>query len=104
MLVAPDPVPIMLLVNCERGRLTWQYGAEPAIGAMTRMEDTLWQKNERAAATRMWNRIANMSVDQMVTQGVSPSKCKWPWPQMPRVFNGTDLDVIASRPHPPKRP
>jgi len=41
MLTAVDPIPIMALVNCETGRLTWEYGGPPALGAMSRMYDTL---------------------------------------------------------------
>lgn len=104
MLVAPDPVPIMLLVNCESGRVTWLYGT-PGITAMQRMDDTVWRPNERAAANRMWDKIRNMSVAQMGTQGVSPSKCGWrKYPKMPEVYNGTDLETVAPRPRPPKRP
>jgi hypothetical protein len=104
MLVAPDPVPIMLLVNCERFRLTWVYAGLPAIAAMTRMEDTLWRQNERDVANRMWDRIRNMSVDQMANQGTSRSKCGIRAPRMPRSYNGTDLDAIPSRPQRPARP
>lgn len=104
MLTAPNPVPIMLLVNCERGRLTWLYGS-PAIAAMTRMGDTLWHKDERDAANFMWDKLRNMTAAELVQQGTNPVKCGWRGlPKMPEVYNGTNVDVIPPRPRPPKRP
>jgi Ni/Co efflux regulator RcnB len=105
MLVAPDPVPIMLLVNCEAGRLTWQYGTIPGMAAIGRMEDTLWRPAERDATNRMWEKIHNMSVEEMTHQSVSPSKCGWQWGRkMPEPYRGTELNVLPSRPQRPARP
>lgn len=103
MLNATDPVPVMLLVNCERGRLTWTYGLEPALHALQRMQDTLWRAGERGLASRMWDRIQNMSVAEMADQGVSPGKCGWKSPAR-RAYDGTDLSTIGDRPQSPRRP
>ena len=103
MLTAADPIPIMALVNCETGRLTWKYGA-PALDAMSRMYDTLWHKRERDAANRMWDKVRNMTVEQMAGQGMGMTRCGWrPEAHLPEVYHGTDVGVISSRPRPPKR-
>ena len=103
MLLAKDPATLMGLVNCEDGRLSWKYGAEPAELATRRMQDTLWRPGERDAAKRMWDRIQNMSVGLMATQGVSPRKCGWEPPAMGEFYNGTDLLAVGGRPRPGPR-
>jgi hypothetical protein len=104
MLAAADPVPVMALVGCELGRLSWTYGGLPVDAAVMRMEDTLWRRSERDSVKRMWGQVSNMSVEDMAKQGLSPKRCGWRTPQMPRFFNGTDLLALPGRPQRPKRP
>jgi hypothetical protein len=104
MLAAADPVPVMAMVGCELGRLTWTHGGLPGLAAVTRMEDTLWRHDERDSVKRMWARVSNMSVEDMAKQGLSPKRCGWRGPNHPEFFNGTDLDALPPRPQRPKRP
>lgn len=52
MFAAADPVPVMALVGCELGRLSWTYGGLPVGAAVKRMEDTLWRRSERDSVKR----------------------------------------------------
>lgn len=104
MLAAADPVPVMAMVGCELGRLSWTYGGLPVDAAVARMEDTLWRRGERDSVKRMWVRISNMSVEDMAKQGLSPRRCGWRASHMPEFFNGTDLFALPGRPQRPKRP
>lgn len=104
MLYAADPVPLMHLIECESTRLGWRYGSIPATAAIQRMEDTLWRPENRKDEKLMWARLHNMSVEQMLTLGVSPDRCGgWGYPQ-PVILNGTNLQATSPRPRRPRRP
>lgn len=57
-LTAPDVRQALLLVQCELGRLSYQYGRYAAHEATKRMQDTLWKHADPAAVRRMDQRAA----------------------------------------------